>query len=180
MENRKILNLGCGHSHIDGADNVDTDEALAAPGFCFDIRRRFPLEDDTYDEVCFFHTIEHIEKKYHRQMLAEVWRILKEDGDFYIAYPEFARVAQCWIENKRGQREFWENTIYGRQLTPSDFHVSIMDSESLRQELQILGFYKIEIHAETPPGEYNSIVKCKKGDRMLTYEQVLYDEVIAH
>jgi len=174
----KILNLGCGHSKIDGADNVDVDPELG--DLHFDIRQRFPLEDGVYDEVCFFHTIEHVQKKYHRQILSEIWRVLKEDGELFIAYPEFSKIVKYWLDNSQGLREeFWEATIFGRQLTPSDHHVCAMDSPVFRQELQTMGFYCIEIHPESQTHSYNTIVKCKKGDLAITYEQVLYNEVIA-
>src|ERR1700744_1175156 len=126
-----FLNLCCGRNKLSGSINVDLNKDYD-PDYCFDIRAEFPLSASHYDEVYLFHSIEHIEGKYHKFIFREIHKVLKDDGVFYLSYPEFSKVAQNWLDNKQGRREFWGWTIYGRQETPLDFHVHPMDSQQVK------------------------------------------------
>ena len=172
-----ILNLGAGSLKIYGADNVDINPELGTE-LCFDLREKFPLEDKSYDEIYLFHTIEHIEKKHHTNIFAEIRRVLKDDGMLLVTYPEFSKIVQNWLINKDNQRHFWEATVYGRQLYSSDYHVCAMDSADFKQFLMDRGFEATSILPE-PMDIYNTILRAKKGQITMTYEEVLYNEVFA-
>src|SRR3972149_6680848 len=105
------LNLGCGTSKIDGFVNVDIDSSLS-PDQCWDFRRDFPLEKDSVDMIVMYHVIEHIEKKFHYDLLREVQRVLVSEGVFIVSFPEFLKCVENWKSNKNGQRDFWEATLY--------------------------------------------------------------------
>lgn len=171
----KGLNLCCGKNKLPDCDNVDFNGDFS-PDLCFDIRSRFPLESQTYDEVYLFHSIEHVEGKYHRAIFAEVHRVLKQGGVFYVSYPEFKHIAQFWIDNYKGMRDFWKDTIYGRQETLLDFHVYPMDSAEVMEQLREIGFIGIEYKTESPD-VFNSIVRCNAGTPWLGYENVLQNEL---
>ncbi len=171
----KILNLGCGTSKITGVDNVDVDP-LVKPDLVFDIKHVFPIEDATYDEVYLFHTIEHIEKRFHTQLFGEIRRVLKDDGKLTITYPEFYKIIQNWATNKNNERIFWENTIFGRQNYASDYHVCAIDTLDFRQFLTERGFEIKEFRPE-PIEDFNSILIAGKGPISMTYEEVLFNEV---
>lgn len=171
------LNLGCGSNKIPGAINVDINSALN-PNLVADFKKGLPFKDSSVDEVYLFHTIEHIPKGFHGLILTEIRRVLVEDGLVYIAYPEFIKVATHYINNYKGQRNFWEATIYGRQSTPSDFHVTLMNSDEFREILEQVGFYKIQFMPEVEHS-YNTICRARKGDPMPSYEEVLYNDVFA-
>jgi len=169
------LNLCCGRNKLKDCDNVDINEKNE-PDFVYDIRNVFPVEDGKYDEVFLFHSIEHIESKYHKFIFREIHRVLKTGGCFYISYPEFERIAKNWLENKQGRREFWGWTIYGRQENQFDFHVHPMYSEEVKAQLIEVGFKDIEIKPEQPD-DFNTIVKCVKCKPQLTYEEVLQNDI---
>src|SRR5712672_3374648 len=122
-ENVTKLNLGAGKSSLPGYISLDVEASTRPNRVCDFTKERLPFDINTLNEVVLFHTIEHIEKKYHRFVLSEIHRVLKPDGVAIISYPEFGRCAQNWINNHRGQRDFWEHTIYGLQRYSSDFHV---------------------------------------------------------
>jgi len=164
------LNVGCGSAKIDGYINIDASVNLNADAV-FDIRRGMPYPDNSVEEILFFHAIEHIEEKYHQFILEEFWRVLIPGGNVLISYPEFEKVATNYIENYRGMRTFWKNTIYGLQRYPGDYHVSLMDSEILAVKLQEIGFIDIEWKAE-PQENYNSILKAIKGAAFPSYEDM--------
>ena len=165
------LNLGCGNNKIEGYLNVDSYVESKAD-MIVDIRKGLPWADNSVEEILFFHAIEHIEEKFHQALLDEFWRVLIPEGLILISYPEFEKCAQNYIENYRGMREFWKNTIYGLQRYPGDYHVALMNSDVLSEKLLETGFINIEWKAEQFE-PYNSIMKAQKGPAYRSYEQLL-------
>lgn len=170
----RVLNLGCGAGKIEGAINVDFSEKVN-PDLCFDVTKVFPLEDKSFDEVYFFHCIEHIEKWKHPFVFAEIHRILRLDGILYISYPEFRETAKLWLDQKL-DRKFIEATIFGRQAYPGDYHFCAMDSLEVRQLLEDIGFKLISQFSE-PTQKFNSVLVAERLPRTISYEEVLYNEV---
>lgn len=170
------LNLGCGSNKLEGAINVDMSDEVN-PDMKFDIRQKFPLENKSVDEIYLFHTIEHIEKKYHNTLFIEINRVLKDQGILLISYPEFPKILQNWLDNKLGKRDFWEATIYGRQLYPSDYHVAAIDKTYITLKLVQFGF-SIEKFFPEKDEEFNSIVAgIKIGKPEIGYEELLHQEI---
>lgn len=168
------LNLGCGSEKLPGYINVDIDKNLK-PDLVLDFSKyKLPYKDKTVNEVVIFHTIEHIQKRLHKPILGECSRVLKKGGKIYLSYPNFWECAQRWYENKNGHREFWEQTLYGRQAFPSDFHVCAVDPDELKGYLLALGFDGVAHYSEDAPNHYNTItVGTKSNDGYLQYEDVL-------
>lgn len=175
----KRLNLGSGSRPLADCDNVESDLDLKAE-FHFDIRdAQFPFADAVYDEIYMFHCIEHLEKKHHLRVLQEIRRVLKPEGLFLFSYPDFEKIIQYWQENKRGNRDFWEATIYGRQAYPGDYHVSAIFTDYIRQLLFDVGFHKILFTPEPNGQEFNTFVSCRRGHASISYEEVLFKEVFS-
>lgn len=159
------LNLGCGANKIKGYVNIDTEPSVK-PDLVVDFtKQRLPYKNGTVDEIIFFHTIEHIRKIFHNVIISECSRVLKLGGKILISYPNFWECAKRWKDNEMGRRDFWEATIYGRQLFPSDYHVSAIDPDELKLSLIQWGFDEIYHAPEDPPNEFNSVtvgIKLKK------------------
>lgn len=173
----KKLNLGAGATKIERVETHDINKEFSCD-HDFDLRfAPWPLEADAYDEVYFFHCIEHIEKSFHKNIYQEIWRILKPDGLFIMSYPEFEIIAQNWLDNKAGMRSFWEATIYGLQRSNSDYHLCAMDCEEVRNNLLHYGFKNVAFRSEIND-THNTVVHAMKGLKMKTYEHVVYEEVI--
>lgn len=158
-----ILNCGCGVHKLPDCINVDLQ---GKPDIRADILR-LPIKSDSVDKIYLFHTIEHIEKIKHFDLFFEFRRVLREGGEVIVSYPEFTICAKFFIDNYKGMREFWEKTIYGRQSTPDDFHVSLMYTPWFKNFLRDVGFDNIREFLE-PGQECNTVVKCKKGEKPLT------------
>lgn len=169
------LNLGCGNTKLKGYVNVDIDPGVN-PDFVMDICAFFPFDDNQFEEVLFLHTIEHIEKRWHPTILAEIRRILKEDGRLILGYPEFEECAKNYLSNYRGKRDFWEATIFGRQATKEDFHVCAMNSAEVKDTLLSVGFDKIKIRSEINNPEY-TVVIATKGVPRITYAEFMREKV---
>jgi SAM-dependent methyltransferase len=172
----RIYNFGCGQNKISGAVNVDIEPSVK-PDQIMDFTKPLPVETATADRVYFFHVIEHLPASCHEKILREFCRILKPEGIFIISYPEFAVCARNWLDNYHGQRDFWQATIYGRQLYPSDFHVALMHTPDFVETLKIVGFSPYEVKRE-PDEFWNTVIKCSKAlSPMPTYEDVLKKEI---
>ena len=116
-----------------------------------------------------------IQKKFHQPLFLEINRILKDGGIFYLSYPEFSVIARNWLDNKKGNREFWEATIYGRQAYPNDYHLCAIDSVELKLKLEMCGFRDIAWRAE--PSGYNTILKAAACGLPKTVERLIYDDL---
>ena len=168
------LNIGCGDNKLEGYVNIDIDESLK-PDLVCDVTYGLPYEEGEVEEVLLYHTIEHLPKFQHQIIYQEVHRVLKPDGLFIMSFPEFLTCVENWKNNVRGNRQFWEATIYGRQASKSDYHVCIMDLEVTARELTRYGFEIIYKGAE-PLETWNSVIKAKKCVPF-TYEQALKETV---
>lgn len=171
------LNIGCGTTKYPGFVNIDSETSLN-PDVVHDLKgRALPYAEGEVDEIWFIHCIEHIEEQYHFPILLDFHRVLKPEGKLIIAYPEFIRCASAYMENRRGMRDFWKATIYGRQGYPGDYHVSLMDTRDFSKLLERVGFSDITYNSEPVPNEINTILSCVKGQKMLTKEDLLRKEI---
>lgn len=166
------LNLGCGDQKLTGYINIDAEEKCK-PDLIWDfVREPLPYEKESVDEVVLFHTIEHIKKTTHPVILKRIHHVLKPEGRLVVSYPEFKEIAQRWLDNHRGMRKYWEATIFGRQLYPSDTHLCAMDSTEFKIVLEENGFISIETFPEPAPNEFSTIVRCRRSQVFLNYEEL--------
>mgnify|MGYP003394733203 CR=1 FL=1 len=167
------LNLGCGQEKLDGYINIDS-EPLVKPDLVFDfVAAPLPYEKESIDEVVMFHTIEHIRKASHPLILKRIHHVLKPEGRLTISYPEFAECARRWLDNYKGERKYWEATIFGRQLHPADTHLCAMDSNEFKMVLEENGFIAIAKFNEPMPNEFSSIITCRRSTVFLNYEELV-------
>lgn len=169
------LNLGCGTTKLPGCTNVDMSTSVQ-PDIVHDIRQPLPFDNDSQDEVYLFHTIEHLEKVHHAPLLNEVWRVLKEGSKVYLSFPEFTKVVQNWLDNKNNNREFWEHTIFGRQLYLGDYHLAAITTEYIKDVLHHAGF-KVICDTKEANQDFNSLVIARKCGKPTTYEDLLAKEI---
>lgn len=173
MSSKLKLNLGCGTGKIDGFINIDIDPGLG-PDRIYDIRNELPIGENECDLVVMYHTIEHIHKPHWQGIFLDVARVLEPNGEFWLSFPEFSKCWENWKTNKRGQREFWEATIFGRGASVWDQHVAVADSEEISYFLVRSGFEIFYSGVELGGQDYNTLIKCRNL-KPLTYEQVLRD-----
>lgn len=171
------LNLGCGTTKFDSYVNIDIEPTCNPDLVCNFIMDTLPYEDGTVDEIVLFHTIEHIRKVYHNRVLIECLRVLKVDGKLIVSFPEFLKCVENWKSNKYGIKEKWEQTIFGRQLYPSDYHVALMHGGDFTLLLRSLGFINVRCIPE--PGEdFNSVVYATRGSgTIVSHEELLKQDM---
>ena len=172
-------NVGCGDKKWPDFVNIDIEKSVN-PDVILDIKsHRLPCDDGAADEIWMFHTLEHIEKVCWTNVFMEFNRALKVDGNLFLAYPEFTKCVDNWIKNYKGIRDYWENTIYGRQLYRGDYHIAITDSDELKQILETHGFANIKTAPEVEPNEYYSVLSCVKNHTVMSRSDVLAQELFA-
>lgn len=172
------LNVGCGARKLEGFINIDCDPEMK-PDLVHKLPTRLPYESGSCELIVMYHTIEHIPKKEHPYILMEFWRLLSVDGLLIITFPEFLKCVERWKNNYRGKRQFWEATIFGRQSSPSDYHVCILDSEEFSRTMINCGFEILKCvpeALENEPEFHNTIIKAKKHS-MHSYELDVQDAV---
>lgn len=74
----------------------------------FDITNKFPLKDNSVDVFCAEDVMEHIEYKKQINIFNEIYRILKPNGVFRLAVPDYRCdiLLDRTIKNKKGELKF--------------------------------------------------------------------------
>ncbi len=110
------------------------------------------------------HNIEHIPFKLWPFVFHEFHRLLNPEGFLFMSYPEFEMCAKHFVTNHKGERDFWRNTLYGRQLWPGDFHIAPVITSEISNMLGREGFDRI-VTGPAPDSDYYTNLICKKGLR---------------
>jgi hypothetical protein len=171
------LNIGCGANHLDGYVNIDADPELK-PDLVLDIGKdKLPFSENSIDEIVTSHTIEHIPRQLHFHVFNEINRVLKVGGDLFVSFPDFARVSDHYLNNKRGQKKTWETVIFGRRLNNWDCHVCAMVTSDFVNFLKECGFSEIRTAWEENT-DFNSLVLAKKAFTLIDKSDILRKEVV--
>lgn len=81
----KKLHLGCGTKYLNGYVNADINSNLTADVH-FDMDKdKWPFEDNTFDEIFAWHSIEHSTN--YLYVIEELWRVAKPNAFAHIGVP---------------------------------------------------------------------------------------------
>lgn len=81
------LDLGCGENKQKGFIGMDK-RALSNVDIVHDLQEfPYPVDDDSCFQVLMSHVYEHIEPKYRIDLINEIWRIMKPDGQLLLSAP---------------------------------------------------------------------------------------------
>ena len=176
------LNLGCGEAKLEGFINIDSEPSVN-PDLLYDMRSSpLPYENNSVDVIHWIHSIEHFQYTSWPTILSGFHKILKPEGLLVLAYPEWKICALNFINNFQGKKNFWRATLYGRQLYPSDFHISPVESKDLVVILADVGFKDIK-HKPEEYEPHNTFLTCHKdGDFKAPRDQedLINEEVFRH
>jgi len=174
------LNVGCGEAKLEGFINIDLAARVKPDLICDITKKSLPYKAGTVDEIHFLHCIEHIESKHHSKIILEFFRVLKPGGFLILAYPEFEICVTRYLKNHQGRREFYKDTIFGRQLWPGDFHVCPINSNELRGLLQAMGFTDTKLVYEEAPNDGYAILSARKAKLPPNYANILAKEIFSN
>ena len=170
------INLGCGKNKLEDYINVDADPEMNPDVVLVLGKDKFPWETESIDRVVMGHTLEHIPRDFHFRILNEINRVLKIDGDLMVSFPDFEKISKNYLENLHGVQDFWEKTIYGRRLTPWDYHVCAMVGIDFCRFIKDFGFHKIQLSCEVN-ADYNSVVYARKAFTLTPKEELLRRDI---
>lgn len=96
----RVLDFGCSTNKRDEALGVDIDPGNH-PDVVFDLNKfPYPLKESSVERIYAMHILEHLNDLYG--IFREVYRVLKNGGDFIIEVPHFScRVAYSEPEHNR-------------------------------------------------------------------------------
>lgn len=170
------INYGCGERYLDGFINIDQTDKVKSDLIHDLTKGPFTYEDNSVDVIYMIHSLEHIELIYWDRIFSEFNRVLKIGGELLLGYPEFERCAYNYTHNIKGMKDFWRWTLYGCQRYPGDFHVVPMESKEIENILKQFNFVNFNIQPDDDE-DYNSWLMCFKGEKQMTREDLLRNEV---
>lgn len=97
MNNKKMLNLGCGgrwHKDWTNVDFVSNDENVIA----HNLNEGTPFENDSFDVVYHSHVLEHFTKEKAILFIQECYRVLKPGGILRLAVPDLEQIARLYLQ----------------------------------------------------------------------------------
>lgn len=105
IKNKNVLNVGCGYGWFENwalnqkvkkitgieisESDLKTAKQLKNPNAIFKVGSaiKIPFPDNSFDTVVSWEVLEHIPKNTENKMFAEVARVLKKNGVFYLSTP---------------------------------------------------------------------------------------------
>jgi predicted SAM-dependent methyltransferase len=141
------LHFGCGTSILPGWINLDGWVREGVDYVC-DLRARLPLADASCRLIYTEHVLEHIDRQFIPQVLAELRRVLMPGGRLRIVVPDCEKFAAAYA---RDDREWFRVAVpdcnsRGEGLNDifrHHFHRFIYDFQTLEAALRAAGFASI-------------------------------------
>lgn len=184
------IDVGCGHRGTKfpgfmGVDSGPLEEVWRRPESyiqCDVTTEKLPFEDNSVEIALCMHLIEHLNPAGAGFVLAEICRVLKPEGEAYIATPNLYEMAKRYVDGDgefyakkyRGSiRNMWRgptladkflDSIIG--MGPEFGHKYAYDGKSLCNKCKKAGLRNVKVIAENPymPGreDHEVIVVARK------------------
>ena len=129
-EGWKILNIQDG-------DHVD---------YKGDISDLSQFEDSSIDEIYASHVVEHVGQKKIKATLKGIYRILKDNGKFYVSVPDMEILCRIFMAKDAPKKAKFHamRMMFGGQIDEYDYHYFGWNYDFLKDYLEEAGFQKIE------------------------------------
>lgn len=141
------LNLGCGNDYIQGYTNADISFAVGAD-VVFDLTDYVPFRDNTFDEVLCNNVLTQVQDpKKFVQVMNDLWRITKPDGQIFIRVPNAEDI--CSWQDPMDCRRFTDQTFtymefehrryetYGKHYGFKPFVVELLDNNGRQMTFKL-------------------------------------------
>lgn len=94
-DQKRILDVGCGHVKAPGAIGVDSNPDATAADLLCDLNRPLPFADNSFDEVRAVHVVEHLQDVL--KAVSEFHRVTRPGGTLYLVTPHYSDFAS-WCD----------------------------------------------------------------------------------
>lgn len=135
------LELGAERFTHPGFESLDADPRGGGTFINFEKLERWPMDDNTYDNILTIHMIEHIYPSCLPFIFSEVHRILKPGGSFRVHVPNGPVIAQTYMELPE-RRESLMICFYGLE-GEFDRHKALYDYTALANVFTSRGFVNV-------------------------------------
>lgn len=148
------LNLGSGSNIVEGYVNADFFNSFKSwkkNNFKleWELDLRYPLncKDDCFDGIFSEHTFEHLYPSQVRNLLNELYRVLKTNSHIRITVPDLEKYVQFY--NKEESSPIFETRFLSgcqaiRNLSQNYLHLSLWDYHEMKKYLEEAGFVEVE------------------------------------
>jgi predicted SAM-dependent methyltransferase len=137
------LHLGCGNKIIPNFINIDILPS-SSDVMTDNVATLQKINDETVELIYACHVLEHFGRHEYLNVLRCWHKKLKSGGKIMIAVPDFNAAARWYLKN--GRLEDVLGLISGGQKNEYDFHKVIFDFETLRGNLESMGFTDISLY----------------------------------
>jgi len=140
------LHLGCGQNYIQGYLNIDSDIDSKADIFD-DVVVLGSIIGDV-EEIYACNILEHLGRYRYKQALQRWYDILDKGGKLKLSVPDFASVCEYYVSTKDLKSLY--PALYAGQDSDWNFHYWCWDYDTLKRELEEIGFTDIKRWTDHP------------------------------
>ena len=114
--------------------------------FIGDITDLSQFKENSIDEIYASHVVEHVDQNNIKKTLSGVYRVLDNDGKFYVSVPDMDILCQMFLAKKLTSKVRFHimRMMFGGQTDKYDYHYFGWNFGFLKDYLQEAGFKKIE------------------------------------
>ena len=123
--------------------NIQKNDGVDFVGSISDLSQ---FDDSSIEEIYASHVVEHVDQKNIKKTLEGIYRVLKNDGKFYISVPDLDVLCRIFIDNKAPAKVKFHvmRMMFGGQTDEFDYHYFGWNYEFLNSYLIEAGFKKNE------------------------------------
>jgi predicted SAM-dependent methyltransferase len=114
--------------------------------FLGDISDLSQFQENSIQEIYASHVVEHIDQKNIKKTLKGIYRILKDDGKFYVSVPDLDILCRIFIAKNAPLKVKYHvmRMMFGGQTDKFDYHYFGWNFEFMNNYLLEAGFKRIE------------------------------------
>lgn len=137
------LHLGCGYKRLEGFVNVDIRPETNCD-ILDDVAVLKNIENNSADLIYACHVLEHFNRTQYKDVLKRWTEILKSGGVLRVSVPDLYKVSELHYTKKYSLKKLM-GFLYGGQNYPENFHYIGFDFDTLKEDLEELGYKDVKI-----------------------------------
>ena len=135
------LHVGSGNKHLPGYENIDI-RYLPGVDRVENVKFLRSFKESTIHEIYACHVLEHFTRWDYMTVISRWYQLLIKGGTLKIAVPDFEQIVTTY--NKTKNLESIIGLLYGGQDYDENFHHIIWDFNTLKKDLESIGFVDIK------------------------------------
>lgn len=136
------LHLGCGYKKLDGFVNVDIRPETKCD-VIDDVATLKEFKNNSVEMIYACHILEHFGRESYMDVLKRWAEVLERGGILRISVPDLYKVSELHYTKKYTLKQLM-GFLYGGQNYSENFHYVGFDFDTLKEDLEDLGFVDIK------------------------------------